>query len=217
MIWFIPLAMAAAGAMMDKEKPLRGAALGAAAGLTGGAALGAMGAGAAGAGAAGAAGAGAAGAGTAGTAGLLGAEAAGAGAGAAGTGLLGAGTGTTQAGMLAAQEAGLGASSLGWGGATTGVQGTMNGLLGAEAGASAGGLLSQADKIAKPVGTAMQVSQSMQEPDQPLPPPPQLQRTPMNLNETIAQGDMRRQYEDAEQQRRRQLMAMYAGNIGRMG
>lgn len=143
--------------------------------------------------------------------------------GAAAPGLLAGGAGAggaasaagTQAGMLAAQEAGLGAASMGWGGATTGVQGAMNGLLGSEMGASAGGLLSNADKIAKPVGTAVNVAQSMQEPDQPLPPPPQLQRTTMNLNETIAQGDMRRQYEDAEQMRRRQMMAMYSGNIGR--
>lgn len=71
----IPIvAGAVIGAFADKKKPLRGAALGAAAGATGGGLLG-VGAGAAAAGGAGAAGAGAAGAGAAG------AGAAGAGAG----------------------------------------------------------------------------------------------------------------------------------------
>lgn len=53
MIWMIPLIGAAAGALLDKKQPLRGAALGAAAGFTGGAALGAMGAAGAGSAAAG--------------------------------------------------------------------------------------------------------------------------------------------------------------------
>src|SRR5512139_2977928 len=66
-----------------------------------------------------------------------------------GAGAAGAGT---QAGMLAAQEAGLGATgTLGWGGATTGVQGAMNSAIGPEMGMKAGGLLSTANDVAKPV------------------------------------------------------------------
>jgi len=187
MFWMIPLAMAAAGAMIDKEKPLRGAALGAAAGMTGGAALGAMGAGAAGAGAAGASGAG----------GLLGAEAAGA----AGSGLLGgaAGTGATQAGMLAAQEAGagmLGAGNLGWGGATTGAQGALNSALGAEAGASTGGLLGSAGNMVKPVGQAMQTAQMFQPKERQLPQAPQI--LPPTASPTLSQLVGQNQQTDME-------------------
>lgn len=77
MLWLLPLAGMALGAMSNKENRWKGALTGAALGATGGAAAGAMGAGAAGgllggAGAAGTAGA----AGSAGTAGLLGGAAA---------------------------------------------------------------------------------------------------------------------------------------------
>lgn len=81
MIWMLPLLGAAAGALMDKKKPLRGAMLGGLAGMTGGAAAGAGGL-LGGAASAGAAGAGAAGAGAGGLLGGAGASgAAGAGAG----------------------------------------------------------------------------------------------------------------------------------------
>ena len=193
---------AALGALADKKQPLRGAALGAGAMFTGGAALGAMGAGGAAAGA-GAAGAGAAGAG-----------AAGAGAAGAGGGLLGASG--TQAGMLAAQEAGLGASSLGWGGATTGMQGAMNGALGSEAGAGVGGLLGDAQGYAKPAMQAMNAAGQAQQLAGPEEPPPQgglLQQPmatgPQGLQQLAGQNDQlnqQRQQQDYEQRKKRQEM-----------
>lgn len=116
MTWWIMGAGAAAGALADRKNPLRGAALGATAGYTGGASLGAAGAAGA-AGTAGAAGAttaattaGAAGA--AGTAGATGGLMAGAGAGAAGAGTAGA------SGGLLAAEAGAAATT---GGASGGL------------------------------------------------------------------------------------------------
>lgn len=75
MLWLLPLAGMALGAMSNKENRWKGALTGAALGATGGMAAGAMGAGAAGGGllgGAGAAGAGAAGATAAGTAGATG-------------------------------------------------------------------------------------------------------------------------------------------------
>lgn len=48
MLWMIPLALAAAGALADKKHPLQGAAIGAGLGLTGGAAAGLLGGAAAG-------------------------------------------------------------------------------------------------------------------------------------------------------------------------
>lgn len=98
------IAGAVIGAFADKKKPLRGAALGATAGATGGGLLG-VGAGAAAAGGAGAAGAGAAGAGAAGAAS----------AGAAGAGAAGAGAGTAATTAGAAQSGGLLSTMSGYG------------------------------------------------------------------------------------------------------
>lgn len=101
----IPIvAGAVIGAFSDKKKPLRGAALGAAAGATGGGLLG-VGAGAAAAGGAGAAGAAGAGAGAAGAAS----------AGAAGAGAAGAGAGTAATTAGAAQSGGLLSTMAGYG------------------------------------------------------------------------------------------------------
>lgn len=89
----------------------------------------------------------------------------------------GATAATGAADMLAAQEAGaglLGTGNLGWGGATTGIQGGINSALGAETGATAGGLLGNADKIAKPVGTAVQAANMFTPPERPMPPPPHI-------------------------------------------
>ncbi len=103
MSWWIAGA-AAVGAMADRKKPLRGAAMGAGLMATGGAAAGAMGGGAAAAGAGGAAagGAGAAGAGTA---------AAGAGTAAAGTGAAAGGTSAGGAGLLGGSTAAAGSAA----------------------------------------------------------------------------------------------------------
>lgn len=155
MLWMLPLALAAAGALADKEKPLRGAAIGAGIGLTGGAAAGALGAGAAGAGAAGtAAGAGAAGAGTAGAgigagSGLLAAE----GAGAAGGGLLGgSGLSGSLVGSGALTSSGANAAALG--GSNLGGSLLTSGALapsGAEAAALGAGGGVAAEQAAAPV------------------------------------------------------------------
>lgn len=120
MFWMIPLALAAAGAIADKKNPIRGAAIGAGIGLTGGAAAGGL----LGAGAAGAAGAGAAGAAGAGAA-----STAATGAGAAG--LLGDATAAGYAGLGAADAATLGGGASVAGGSALGTTGATGGLMGA--------------------------------------------------------------------------------------
>jgi hypothetical protein len=80
---------------------------------------------------------------------------------------------------------------------------------------NAGTAFDTASQYAKPIGTAMQTAQALTPPSQPMQPPPQLQRTPMNLSEMISQGQQMRQFDEQEAMRRRQLMQQYAGNIGR--
>lgn len=108
-----------------------------------------------------------------------------------------AGTGATQAGLLAAQEAGLGASSLGWGGATTGTQGLLNSTLGSSGGAKVGGLLGNgveafdmANKVAKPIGTAMDTANMFTPPpkqEMPIATPPMMPQAPQTGPQGLAQ------------------------------
>lgn len=212
----IPLALAAAGALIDKEKPLRGAALGAAAGFTGGAALGA---GAAGAGAAGAAG----------TGGLLAAE--GATAAGAGTGGLLAGESALGAGTLGTGSAQLGTSGLlGMGSAASGTApeaaGAMMGAgsmspvastIGAEGGTGLLGTLNQYAKPAGQVMNAVQQGQQMADANEPPPvQPPQMQNVPLDLSSLLQHSQAMRQYEDTEQQRKRAMLGQWTRNIGGM-
>lgn len=174
------------------------------------------------------AGAGAAGAGAGATgAGLLGAAEGGAAA-SSGAGVLAA-DGTTQAGLLAAQESGagvLGSGNLGYGGATTGVQGSLNSALGPEAGAQAGGFLSDAGgyldtakKIYEPVSTGVQVAQAFQPPPEPqlMPSPiaPQQNFGPQSLADIAGQGPQQaiaqQQFDMAEKERRRRQIAGVGG------
>jgi hypothetical protein len=128
---------AAAGALMDRKHPLRGALLGAAAGATGGAALGAGGA---------AAGAGAAGASTGG---------------AVGSGLVAGGTGATGTGFAATGMGGAGAYSLaGAPAAGTAVGGGLSAGSGATLGGSSGGLLSGYGQFAGAAGNTLQALNS---------------------------------------------------------
>lgn len=188
MLWFLPLALAAAGALADKDKPLRGAALGAAAGLTGGATLGAGGL-------LGAGTAGAAGTGAATQAGLLAAQE-------AGLGATSLGWGGATTGMQGAMNAALGSGA----GASTG------GLLSQGMGA-----LDAANKVAKPAGQAMQVAQLMTPQELPMQPqqPAQLSAKPADLGGLLQQGQQARSVEEQEALRRRQMIQQYSSQIGR--
>ncbi len=188
MFWMIPLALAAGGALVDKKNPLRGAAIGAGLGFTGGAAAGGLlGAGAAGAGAgAGAAGAagtaGAAGGATGGLLGAAGTGAAGAGAGTAAAtqtagllGVPGAASGAgSQAAMLAAQNQGFGAigqqlTAQAAGGASgMSVPASLNFSAGVQ---RAGEALTRAKPMLDAAGTGMQVANAMQDQPQQAPMP----------------------------------------------
>lgn len=125
-------------------------------------------------------------------------------------GLLNAGAApATQQGMLAAQESGIGPlGTMGWKGATTGMQGAMNGM---------GGLLGSAEKIAKPVGIAMDTARMFQ-PDEPMqmpPPPPMLPPTTSPTLGQIVQGNMENSM--AQQQmdeRKRNMRKQRIGLIG---
>lgn len=132
MLWMIPLALAAAGALADKKNPVRGAAIGAGLGLTGGAAAGLLGGAAAGGAAAGA------GAAAAGTSAATGAGAA---------GLLGDATAAGYGGLAAADAATMGGGASVAGGSALGTTG------------ASGGLLSSFNQYAKPAGQAMQLAQ----------------------------------------------------------
>lgn len=152
MLWLLPLAGAAIGAMSNKQNRWKGALTGAALGATGGAAAGAMGAGAAAGGGllggAGAAGAGAAGAGAAGAGtGLLGASAASGGAAAANPLAAYMTTGAVEGSMLAP------ALSANAGGAGAVGSGSTAGLL---------GMGQQAMGYAKPIAQAGQAAQQVQ-------------------------------------------------------
>lgn len=249
----IPLAMMAAGAFIDKDKPLRGAALGLGAGLTGGAALGAMGA---------------AGAGTG--AGLLGSTSLGgtmvgsgalAGEGAAAGSLLGGpsiggsmvGSGALAETGAAAAEGGLlvggemaaetGLNSAGYLAPEMGTA-DVGGMVGAEqapaelvnmntqAGifdtmnAQSNGMLGRGmdalNKSQKPltaVMTGMNAAKMLAGPDQPMqaPQPPQMQSVKMDLSGLLGQGQQQQQYDEQANERRRQMMQMYASRMGGMG
>lgn len=223
MFWMIPLAMGAAGALADKKNPLRGAAIGAGLGMTGGAAAGGLlGAGAAGAGAAGTAGAaGAAGGASGGLLGAAGTGAAGAGAG-AGTaaatqtagllGVPGAASGAgSQAAMLAAQNQGFGAigqqlTAQAAGGASgMSVPTSVNLAAGMQ---RAGEALTKAKPMIDAAGTGMQVANAMQEPPQQAP-MPQIVPTAggaeslTSLYQQLQQGSQGQLDKDAEMRRAR--------------
>lgn len=204
-IWLLPLLGAAAGAMMNRKNPLKGAMLGGLAGFTGGAALG-VGAGAAAGGSAALGGAGMAGTGTgllAGGSGLAGAGMAGTGAGltAGGAGLTGAGMYGTGAGLTAAAPA-----ATGYGlGATQ-----------AAAGTGLSGLFSNIDKYAKPAEralTAANMAQNLMPEEQPLQPQP-LNNQPIDLTGLLQQDIARSQMNEQDSLRRRQQMQSYMQNIG---
>ena len=127
----------------------------------------------------------------------------GGGLGAAGGGLLGGGlaVGGEQGAMLAAQNAGL-----------EGATAATNAALGGP------GLLGQATAAMKPIGTAMsaaQTAQSMMPQEQPPIQPQPIQRTPMDMSAIFQNQGQQQQFEQAEQERRRQLMAQYSQGIGR--
>lgn len=237
MFWLPLLIGAAGGALADKEDPMRGALIGAGLGATGGAAAGALGAGA-GAGAAGATGAGTtsgllaaegAGLGTAGTGGLIG-----------GTGLEGSLIGS---GALASggEAAALGAPSLGGSLVTSGALAPSSGALpfatGAAGGVAAdqaaapvidrgtqaglldklnfksGGTLGNAGEYGKTGMQAYDTYQQAQPPEQ-APTPQPLQSRPLDLTPILNDYSAMQQYTADENERRKQLMQMYANQIG---
>lgn len=243
MFWILPLLGAAAGALSDKEDPVRGALTGAGIGMTGGAAAGALGAGAAGAGAA-------AGAGTAAgtTGGLLAAEgaagaasAAGAGAGTGGLlaegatlggstlGSTGAGFGTS-GGLLGTTE---GATMLGTGSvspAAAGVNGSYAGVAaeqaaapvvdrGTQAGvfdtmnANSGGALDQAGQYGKKGAQAYNTYQQAQPEERPAPVAPPVQNPQLDLSPILNDSSAMQQYTTEDNARRKKLMEMYAQQI----
>lgn len=195
-----PLLGAAAGALFNKDDPLKGALMGGALGAAGGALPGLLGAGGATAGVAPGA--------TAAT------EAAG------GVGLLGAETGLNAAGYLAPEMTGTIAEQAAAPvidmSSKAGMFDTLNfqsgGLLGKGVDA-----FNTANKIAQPVGKAMDVAQQMRGDDIPPPPPPQLPAQKMDLSGLLQFGQQQQAYDAQEAERRKQLMRLYSGNIGNMG
>ena len=177
MSWWIAGA-AAVGAIADRKKPLRGAAMGAGLMATGGAAAGAMGGGAAAAGAGGAAAGGAA-AGTGATA--AGTTAAGT---TAGGGLLSGSTAASAApwvdgaGTIAGQAAGSGSGAIGG-------LAPQTGLL-----ASANSALTQYKPMIDAAGMGVQMSGLLdpQQQDAPAPVPEQMQGGSQTLATIAAQG-----------------------------
>ncbi len=147
--------------------------------------------------------------------GLLGAGA-GAGAGAS------AGAANTVPGMLAAQEAGLGSTALGWGGATTGAQGALNSAFGSQAGSDIGGLIGNAKPAMNIASQGMQAANMFKQPEQPLPPPPQVP-VPVGGPQALAQlsGSLQQMGANTDQERmmrearRRQLLSQIGGGYGR--
>lgn len=194
MLWMIPLAMAAMGAMADKKNPVRGAAIGAGIGLTGGAAAGGLlGAGAAGAGAAGA---GAAGASAAGAAGL----------GAAG-GAGGAAFGN--AGLMYAGADAAAAGTLGGGASVAG---------GSALGASSPGLLGMASQYGKPAMQAFSTAQNsglLGGNEQPAQPQPIAQAGGGSqiLAALAQQGDPSQMLQQAQMKRRQRRMGLLGGQV----
>lgn len=146
--------------------------------------------------------------------------------GAAAPGLLGGATAGgvgSQAGMLAAQEAGagvMGIGNMGWGGATTGIQGGLNAALGSGAGATTGGLLGNADKVIKPVGTAMQAAQMFTPPtEEPIRAP--MPQIPQGGSQVLSQIATQPQQQQAQNQQmdmqRKQQRQARIRNIGYFG
>ena len=212
----VPLVMAAAGALIDKKKPLRGAMIGGSMGLGGFAAGGLLG------GASGAAG-----------------GAAGAGGAAAGTGGLLAGG--QQAAMLAAQNAGLGAGATSMTNAALMSNPAMYGAAGGfapivEMGTQAApgswspaltdrlgnpemvdqfkGMLGKVDKYGKPISNALQATQSANNQQAQIPQPQPLRNQPLDLNGVLAYGQQMRDWESQEAARKR---AQYMAAVGRIG
>ena len=140
----LPLAGAAAGALINKNDPFKGAAIGALGGAAAPAALGALGAGGAAAGAGGAAS----------MTGL-----------ASSTPLM---TGAFQSGAIGSA---IPASAMG--GGLLGTSGALAGMSGAGA-AEAGGLLGAMKPVAGAAMTGIQAAQAMQQPEEQMPQPPQL-------------------------------------------
>ena len=99
----------------------------------------------------------------------------------------GTGLGSEQTAMLAAQEAGMG-----------GGLDTITGLV-------------------KPVGTALNVAQSVSPQDNPAPPPqsPPMQHIPLDLSSLLQHSRELQDFDAQDQLRRRQLMQQYASMIGR--
>lgn len=210
MLPFLPLLLGGAGlgALLNKKDPLKGAMMGAALGAGGAALPGLLGAGGATAGIGSTAAAGAAEGAAAST--LLAEPFAGAalGSGSAqlGTGGL-LGTGSAASGTAAAETAGamMGQGAMSTAGSTIG---------------ETGGLLAGLEKYGKPAMVAMDAASKGQQMAAANEPPPiqapQRQSMPLDLSSILNQSTQWQQYDAAENERRKQLMAQYAQGIGRV-
>jgi len=204
-IWLLPLMGAAAGAMMNRKNPLKGALMGGALGAGGGML--------AGAGAAAAPAVGSwMGAGGAGTATSL-ASGFGAGTGLGSTGIatgIGSGSwmgaGPAKDAYLAAQAAGISGANAAAGGAVAPTTGTgFGGLL--------GNMKQYADPAMNVMNAANTAKSLMASDEQQLQPQP-LDNEPLNVSGLIQEADARSQLNAQEAIKRRQQMQQYMSNIG---
>lgn len=118
--------------------------------------------------------------------------------------------GSEQAAMLAAQESGSGLlGNMGWKGATTGLQGAVN---------NAGGWMGAAEKIGRPVSTAMNAAQMFSPGEQPnyAPPPPSIMppTASPNLNQIVQGNEANWQNQLAYEQQKRDERRKRIGLLG---